>query len=148
MRRGAPPPPGRDRGLTVNHLRAFFDPRIWKTFEGDGENVPCMFLLFLDWSADNLSQSFFTIYRNLFSRLAYDESQRSHFSQENYPGFGDHGSTWTGSESGPEVRLFYTGWLKFSTSKDFSWVDKWNLSDAPDRKARRYVWKYSSVCLS
>ena len=88
---------------------------------------------------NNLPQSFFTIYRNLFSRLAYDESQWSDFSQDNYPGFGDHKSTWGGLESGPKVRLFYAGWLNFSTSKDFSWVDKWNLSDGPDRRARRCV---------
>ncbi|KAF9650262.1 DnaJ-domain-containing protein, partial [Thelephora ganbajun] len=123
IRRGAPPSRGKDRGLTVGHLNAFFDPRIWKTFEGDGEN------------------SFFAVYRNLFSRLAYDESQWSCFSQEDFPGFGDHKSTWARSESGSEVRLFYTGWLNFSTSKDFSWADKWNLSDAPDRRARRFMEK-------
>jgi DnaJ family protein A protein 5 len=88
-----------------------------------------------------LSQSFFTIYRNLFSRLAYDELQWSSLSQEGFPGFGDQKSTWTESEKGPEVRLFYTGWLNFSTSKDFSWFDKWDLSDAPDRRTRRFVWK-------
>jgi DnaJ family protein A protein 5 len=97
---------------------------------------------------DDLPQNFFTIYRNLFSRLAYDESQWSSFPQENFPGFGDRKSTWVKSESGAEVRLFYTAWLNFSTSKDFSWVDKWDLSDAPDRRARRLVSKYLSVYLS
>ena len=95
----------------------------------------------------NLPQSFFTIYRNLFSRLAYDESQWSHFSQEDFPGFGDHKSMWTKSESGPEVRAFYAGWLSFSTSKDFSWADKWDLSDAPDRRVRRYVLIDIPTCL-
>lgn len=47
IRRGAPLPGKKDRGLTVRHLNAFFNPRIWKTFEGDGENVLCMFLFFL-----------------------------------------------------------------------------------------------------
>ena len=51
IRRGAPPPRGKDRGLTVSHLSAFIDPRIWKTFEGDGENVPYMSFLFPDWPA-------------------------------------------------------------------------------------------------
>lgn len=123
IRKGAPPPRGRDRGLTVSHLETFLDPRIWETFEDDGEN------------------SFFAIYRNLFSRLAYDESQWSYSSQEDFPGFGGHASTWTKSENGPEVRLFYARWLNFSTSKEFSWVDKWDLSDAPDRRARRLMEK-------
>ena len=51
IRRGAPPPRGKDRGLTVSHLSAFIDPRIWKTFEGNGENVLYMPLLFPDRSA-------------------------------------------------------------------------------------------------
>ena len=51
VRRGAPPPRGKDRGLTASHLQAFINPRIWKTFEGDGENVLYMFLQFLNWSA-------------------------------------------------------------------------------------------------
>ena len=49
IRRGAPPPRGKDRGLTVSHLNAFIDPRVWKTFEGDGKNVPYMSLLFPGW---------------------------------------------------------------------------------------------------
>lgn len=48
IRRGAPPPRGKDRGLTVSHLKTFLDPRLWKTFEGDGENVSCLFLLSLN----------------------------------------------------------------------------------------------------
>jgi hypothetical protein len=48
IRRGAPPPRGKDRGLTVSHLNTFLDPRIWKTFEGDGENVLRLFLPFLN----------------------------------------------------------------------------------------------------
>ena len=51
IRRGAPPPRGKDRGLAVSHLNAFIDPRIWKTFEGSGENVLYMSLLFPDLSA-------------------------------------------------------------------------------------------------
>ena len=50
IRRGAPPPRGKDRGLTVNHLETFLNPTVWKTFEGDGENVLCLFFLFFDWS--------------------------------------------------------------------------------------------------
>ena len=51
IRRGAPPPRGRDRGLTASHLNVFIDPRVWRTFEGDGENVPYSFLRFTYRSA-------------------------------------------------------------------------------------------------
>jgi DnaJ homolog subfamily A member 5 len=82
-------------------------------------------------------QSFFTIYRNLFSRLAHDESL---ISDTSYPSFGS--STWpwtaatktTGDES---AKVFYSSWINFSTAKEFTWMDRYNLSDAPDRRNRR-----------
>jgi DnaJ family protein A protein 5 len=84
-----------------------------------------------------LVKTFFTIYRNLFSRLAHDESSISDIS---YPNFGD--STWpwvapTKTDGEETARLFYSAWINFVTSKDFSWMDKYNMSDAPDRRYRR-----------
>jgi len=38
IRRGAPPPRARDRGLTVKHLAQFFNTAIWSGFD-DSENV-------------------------------------------------------------------------------------------------------------
>lgn len=38
IKRGAPPPRARDRGLSVRHLEQFFNPSIYSGF-GDGENV-------------------------------------------------------------------------------------------------------------
>ncbi|CCM04694.1 uncharacterized protein FIBRA_06880 [Fibroporia radiculosa] len=115
IKRGAPPPRARDRGLTVRHLTQFFDPSIFSGFD-DGEN------------------SFFTIYRNLFNRLAHDESQ---FVEMPYPSFGYSTWPWTpASKSDAEqaARTFYNFWLNFVTSKDFNWAELWNTTDAPDRR--------------
>lgn len=38
IRRGAPPPRTRDRGLTVRHLSRFFDSTMWSGFD-DGDDV-------------------------------------------------------------------------------------------------------------
>lgn len=55
-----------------------------------------------------------------------------------YPSFGD--STWgwnSSNEDGQTVKHFYSVWLNFSTEKDFIWSEKWDLSEAPDRRVRR-----------
>lgn len=38
IRKGAPPPRARDRGLTVRHLSRFFDSTLWSGFD-DGQDV-------------------------------------------------------------------------------------------------------------
>ncbi|OBZ72262.1 DnaJ subfamily C member 21 [Grifola frondosa] len=120
IKRGAPPPRARDRGLTVRHLALFFSVTIYSGYD-DGEN------------------SFFTIYGNLFSRLAHDESQ---FVDLPLPTFGD--STWpwvpaSKDEQDTAARTFYNYWLNFTTNKDFTWMEQWNISEAPDRRVRRLM---------
>lgn len=89
-------------------------------------------------------QSFFTIYRNLFARLAYDESQWSEHTADSYPSFGD--ATWPWVPASKEhadtaARTFYNSWLNFVTEKDFSWEDQYETNDAPDRRVRRLMEK-------
>ncbi|EKM78162.1 hypothetical protein AGABI1DRAFT_61214, partial [Agaricus bisporus var. burnettii JB137-S8] len=121
VKRGAPPSRARDRGLTERHLERFFDPTIWQDF-GEGPD------------------SFFTIYRNLFSRLQAEEAMFSEAAE--YPSFGDSTGEWNSTtEDGQTVKQFYAFWLNFSTEKDFVWSEKWNLSEAPDRRVRRLMEK-------
>ncbi|OAX36226.1 DnaJ-domain-containing protein [Rhizopogon vinicolor AM-OR11-026] len=119
IRRGAPPPRARDRGLTVRHLARFFDTTIWSGF-------------------DNSENSFFTMYRNLFTRLAQEENL---ISEIEYPYFGDASWPWTAPKTAnqPAARDFYNAWLNFATLKDFIWMEQWNLSEAPDRRVRRLM---------
>ncbi|TFK40071.1 hypothetical protein BDQ12DRAFT_601907 [Crucibulum laeve] len=122
IRKGAPPPRARDRGLTVRHLARFFDATIWDDF-GDGDN------------------SFFTIYRNLFARLQAEEATLSQ--DASWPSFGYSTWSWTLSKDDEQsdARSFYNIWTNFATEKDFSWTDQWNLSEAPDRRVRRLMEK-------
>ncbi|KAF9448619.1 DnaJ-domain-containing protein [Macrolepiota fuliginosa MF-IS2] len=121
VKRGAPPSRARDRGLTERHLERFFDPTIWLNF-GDGPD------------------GFFTIYRNLFTRLQSEEAFIDGSSE--YPSFGYSTWTWSPQDKDAEAaKHFYTIWLNFSTEKDFAWSDKWNLSEAPDRRVRRLMEK-------
>ncbi|KAH9958552.1 DnaJ domain-containing protein [Russula dissimulans] len=122
IKKGAAPSRARDRGLTVRHLQAFLNPSIWSGFT-DEEN------------------SFFTVYRNLFDRLASDERQHADIE---FPSFGYSTWDWTAqSKERPSeaARLFYNFWLNFATAKEFWWSDQWNISEAPDRQVRRLMEK-------
>lgn len=84
-------------------------------------------------------QGFFTIYRNLFVRLAQEE--KAFASNTEFPLFGDSTWTWTAPSKDRHTeaaRHFYNNWLNFATEKDFAWMDQWNLTEAPDRRVRRY----------
>ncbi|KAF8339696.1 DnaJ domain-containing protein [Cantharellus anzutake] len=107
-----------DPGLTAGHILHFFNANTWSTM-------------------DEGSQGFFTIYGNLFRRVAFEESQ--HSSDGEYPEFGKPAWTWASATEGMAARDFYNAWSSFSTAKDFSWKDKWNLADAPDRRTRRLM---------
>ncbi|KAF9024928.1 DnaJ-domain-containing protein [Hymenopellis radicata] len=122
IQRGAPPPRARDRGLTVRHLARYFDATIWSGFGDD-------------------DKGFYTIYRNLFSRLQAEEAM---IADAELPSFGLSSWTWTPAQKGQEstaARTFYNAWMNFSTNKDFVWSETWNLSEAPDRRVRRLMEK-------
>ncbi|KAF7789789.1 hypothetical protein EIP86_000735 [Pleurotus ostreatoroseus] len=124
IKRGAPASRARDRGLTVKHLEQFFNPSIYSGY-GEGPS------------------SFFTLYGNLFARLAQEESQWGE-NTGSYPSFGD--STWqwlppSKDESYKAARTFYNIWMSFSTAKDFAWAESWDVNEAPDRRVRRLLEK-------
>ncbi|KAI9451065.1 DnaJ-domain-containing protein [Lactarius psammicola] len=120
IKTGAAPSRARDRGLTVRHIQAFLNPSIWSSFD-DG------------------TDGFFTIYRNLFDRLAKEERLSN---TVEFPSFGN--STWEWAAPSKErpsqaARHFYNFWLNFATDKEFAWSDQWNVSEAPDRQVRRLM---------
>ncbi|KAI0084125.1 hypothetical protein BDY19DRAFT_973971 [Irpex rosettiformis] len=123
IKRGAPAPRGRDRGLTSRHLEQFMNPSIFNGLDDD-------------------EGGFFSIYGNLFSRLAHDEFLWGDHSLEEYPRFGYSAWPWapiSNQDPSNAARTFYTFWTNFVTAKDFSWFDQWELNDAPDRRVRRIM---------
>lgn len=62
--------------------------------------------------------------------------------EANFPSFGDSTWPWAPVEKSQEpqtARLFYAAWINFTTSKEFTWFEQWNLAEAPDRRVRRYA---------
>ncbi|CAE6364284.1 unnamed protein product [Rhizoctonia solani] len=114
-----------------------------------GMTIPQLFHFFdatLATSMDDSKYGFFTIYRGLFDRLAAEEATWSALNGEmiEYPSFGDANTPWVApiKQKGDETlyaSMFYRAWTSFSTAKDFSWCDAWNIAEAPDRRVRRLM---------
>jgi len=67
-------------------------------------------------------------------------------SATNYPSFGNSKTPWS-SPKGEErlnAQEFYHTWLNFLTEKDFTWEEEYTLSEAPDRRIRRFVLPFLS----
>ncbi|KZO96736.1 DnaJ-domain-containing protein [Calocera viscosa TUFC12733] len=110
-------------GLTVRHLMKFFDVTLWKDLD-DGPD------------------GFYSIYRNLFARLAEEEEAHSQSSVPlDYPSFGNSTTPWTAKSDDDTVRVFYAVWTNFSTEKSFTWFERYDMREAPDRRYRRAMEK-------
>ncbi|KAI1105385.1 DnaJ-domain-containing protein [Jackrogersella minutella] len=83
---------------------------------------------------DDSPGSFFTILQDTFDRIAQGEIAAADWDEQapvQYPPFG------TSKDDDRLAKAFYSRWSDFSTSLNFSWKDRWRLSDAPDRRVRR-----------
>ena len=87
---------------------------------------------------DDSPNSFFTILRETFDRIADGELAAADWDGlevPEYPSFGES------TDNDAVAKTFYGRWSSFSTRLSFSWKDKWRLSDAPDRRIRRLMEK-------
>ncbi|KAI0424944.1 DnaJ domain-containing protein [Xylaria sp. FL1042] len=87
---------------------------------------------------DDSPNSFFTVLRETFDRLAdgeYAAADWDGLAPPEYPSFG------ASTDGDVVAKAFYARWSNFSTRLAFSWKDKWRLSDAPDRRVRRLMEK-------
>lgn len=78
---------------------------------------------------------FYGYLRETFEGLAKEEEIAADWDgieASEYPTFGHKDD-----EYSDVVRHFYSAWSSFSTVKTFSWMDKYRLSEAPDRWSRR-----------
>ena len=85
---------------------------------------------------------FYTVYRELFEELIDSEKKQRDDDDDGHdnsdpecPGFGDS------SGSSKYVYRFYNHWTNFASKMSFSWEDKYNPNDAPNRQVRRAIEK-------
>ncbi|KAF3060501.1 DnaJ C member 21 [Trichoderma lentiforme] len=82
---------------------------------------------------------FYSITRETFEHLAQEEEAAADYEGVECPEYPTFGSS--DSDYDPTVKSFYAIWTGFATKKSFMWQDKYRLSDAPDRRTRRWMEK-------
>uniref|UniRef100_F1KYC5 DnaJ homolog subfamily C member 21 n=2 Tax=Ascaris suum TaxID=6253 RepID=F1KYC5_ASCSU len=85
---------------------------------------------------DDGEKSFYTVYRHVFETLANEDYEFLDDLEEKYPGFGDSTSNYE-----EVVGPFYGFWQSFSTARSFTWLDKYDIRDAPNRYVVRAMEK-------
>jgi DnaJ family protein A protein 5 len=82
---------------------------------------------------------FYGFVRETFEQLAKEEEYAADWEDvkiPDYPTFGHKDDS-----HDDVVREFYAAWNGFATVKSFAWMDRYRLSDAPDRRTRRAMEK-------
>ncbi|VDM97335.1 unnamed protein product [Thelazia callipaeda] len=76
-------------------------------------------------------KSFYVVYKKLFEALASEEYE---FLDRKivYPNFGDHQSSYE-----DVVQPFYAFWSCFHTVRSYTWIDKFDIRNAPNRRCAR-----------
>jgi DnaJ homolog subfamily A member 5 len=80
---------------------------------------------------EDTNDGFYAVYAALFHRLWQDERDSDGKYELDEPVFGRSDS------SASEIMRFYNYWTYFTTSRSFSWEDKYNINDGPNRYVRR-----------
>jgi len=120
--------------MSVEQLNRYFDKSCYRGFN------------------DN-PQGFFAVFRTLFNTLEKEEEDYKDInSDEDLSNFHQIKTSfgkqtdkyeeiyeYEGNET--SLKIFYNKWSNFSTQKSFSWCDKYNPSDAPDRRIKRLIEK-------
>ncbi|KAL7945260.1 hypothetical protein V8C42DRAFT_345655 [Trichoderma barbatum] len=85
------------------------------------------------------ANGFYSITRETFDHLAQEEEAAADYDGIECPEYPSFGSS--SSDFDSTVKPFYAIWTSFATKKSFMWQDKYRLSDAPDRRTRRWMEK-------
>ena len=127
-----------ERAWYDNHREAILKGGIGENYKDDSINLFQYFYTgcFKGYGDDD--QGFYTVYRNVFEKLAAEDAD---FSKEGdsdveVPSFGDSKSSYE-----DVVHNFYAYWQSYSTKRSFAWLDPYDIRDTPNRRVLRIVEK-------
>ncbi|XP_073996505.1 dnaJ homolog subfamily C member 21 [Rhodnius prolixus] len=83
-------------------------------------------------------KGFYAVYSEVFNKISAEDSEFEIHADSDFeiPVFGDSKSCYE-----KVVHPFYSYWQSYSTKKPYSWLDKYNIRDAPNRKVLRLMEK-------
>lgn len=121
------------------HERAWYDRHRNEILSGgdyqdDSLNVFQYFNLSCFSGYGNDDKSFYTVYRNVFDKIAAED--KAFLGEIDIPSFGYSDSSYE-----EIVHPFYAFWQSYCTAKSFSWMDKYDIRDAPNRRVLRLMEK-------
>lgn len=130
--------------LSDKQERAFYDKHREAILKGADDYVDDAIDLMQYFNAsvykgfDDSADSFYTIYRGVFRKIAEEDEPYLEGDDDNYfvPEFGE--ST---SDYDETVKPFYSYWLGYCTKKSYTWKEKYDIRQAPNRPTQRLMEK-------
>lgn len=130
--------------LSDKQERAFYDKHREAILKGADDYVDDAIDLMQYFNAsvykgfDDSADSFYTIYRGVFCKIAEEDEPYLEGDDDNYfvPEFGE--ST---SDYDETVKPFYSYWLGYCTKKSYTWKEKYDIRQAPNRPTQRLMEK-------
>lgn len=126
--------------LSDPHERAFYDRHREAILKGAGSGFQDESLnIFPYFSAscyrgfDDDEKGFYSVYREVFNKLAAEESEYLSEDDNSLPEFGDSTSPYE------VVNKFYGYWMSFSTKKSYSWLYEYDIKEAENRRILRLM---------
>lgn len=87
---------------------------------------------------DDEKDGFYAVYRGVFDNIALQEHDNSSSKRAKASGYNSFGDS---KSSDGDVEKFYAFWAAFATKMSFSWEDKYDVREAPNRDYRRAMEK-------
>lgn len=126
--------------LSDPHERAFYDKHREAILKGAGSgfqdeslNIFPFFSSSCYRGFDDDDKGFYSVYREVFNKLAAEESEYLSEDDNPLPEFGDSTSPYE------VVNKFYGYWMSFSTKKSFSWLYEYDIKEAENRRILRLM---------
>ncbi|CAK9806509.1 DnaJ homolog subfamily C member 21 [Anthophora quadrimaculata] len=120
-----------------NHREAILKGGIGENYQDDSIDLFQYFstTCFKGYGDDD--KGFYTIYRNVFEKLAAEDAEfaKEGDSDEEIPGFGDSQSSYE------VVHNFYAYWQSYSTKRSFAWLDPYDIRNVTNRRVVRLIEK-------
>ena len=127
-----------ERAWYDNHREAILKGGIGENYKDDSIDLFQYFTTTCFKGYGDDDKGFYTVYRNVFEKLVTEDAEfmKEGDSDEEVPGFGDSQSSYE-----EIVHNFYAYWQSYSTKKSFTWLDPYDVRDAPNRRVARLIEK-------
>lgn len=121
-----------------NHREAILKDGIGENYKDDSINLFPYFSATCFKGYKDDEKGFYTIYRNVFEKLAAEDAEfaKDSDSDEEIPSFGDSQSSYE-----DVVHNFYAYWQSYSTKRSYAWLDPYDIRNMPNRRILRLAEK-------